>query len=84
MRFTDQGFEFDGVTYADAEHAVLCTVAHPGVEGGGVTVLYANSEGAIPSARGVPMYDRSLVIFKNRRPILRRDFERHRIMQVER
>lgn len=84
VRFTDEGFEFDGVTYADAGHALLCTVAHPGVAGGGVTVLYANSEEAIPSARGVPMYDRSLVIFEKRRPILRRDFEQHRIVQVER
>ncbi len=84
VRFTEEGFEFDGVTYADTGHAVLCTAAHPGVAGGGVTVLYANSDGAIPAARTVPMYDRSLVIFKNRRPVLRRDFEHRRIVQVER
>ena len=75
VRFTRKCFEFDGVTYPDPGYAVLCTVVHPGVDGGGVTVVFANSEEAIPPAMFLPMYDRSLVIFKNGRPILRRDFE---------
>ncbi|MFQ5413274.1 MAG: M1 family metallopeptidase [Phycisphaerae bacterium] len=81
VHWTDNGFEFDGVTYTADDDAVLCTIAHPGVPGGGVTVVYANSEPAIPGA--VTFYDRSLVIFKDRKPVLRRDFERRRIVPVE-
>ncbi len=84
VRFTEEAFEFDGVTYADDGYAVLCTVAHPGVLGGGVTVLYANSESATPAANVIPMYDRSLVIFKDRRATLRHDFERRHVVRVER
>lgn len=82
VRFTKRCFVFDGVTYADPGDAVLCTVTHPGVAGGGVTVVFANSEAAIPIPMFLPMYDRSLVIFKDRRPILRRDFERRHIVSV--
>jgi hypothetical protein len=84
VRFTDAGFDFEGVSYADSDHAVVCTVSHPGVMGGGVTVVYANSESAIPPAMLIPMYDRSLLIFKRGRPILRRDFERRTVVPVER
>lgn len=83
VRFTDAGFEFDGQTYTDPGHAVLCTVSHPDVAGGGVTVVYANSESAIPPATFLPMYDRSLVIFKNRMAVLRHDFERRRVVTVQ-
>ncbi len=83
VRFHSGGFQFDGVSYTDKGQAVLCTYWHPGVEGGGVTVVFANSTGAIPRAKNVPMYDRSLVIFKDRRPILRRDFERRHVVRVE-
>ncbi len=75
IRWTDDGFEFDDVTYTDPDDAVLCTARHPGVPGGGVTVVYANSDGAIPKGINVPMYDHSLVIFKKRRPTVRHDFE---------
>ncbi len=84
VRFTEDGFEFDGVTYAEEEHAFVCTVSHPGVPGGGVTALYGNSEAAIPPANFIPMYDRSLVIFKNRMPIYRHDFERRNVIAVDR
>jgi hypothetical protein len=57
--------------------------ARPGVSGGGVTVLYANSQEATPAANVIPMYDRGLVIFKDRRPILRHDFERRHVVRVE-
>ncbi len=84
IRFTDTGFEFDGTAYQRPEHAVLCTVSHPGVPGSGVTVVFANSEAAIPSPFRIPMYDRSLVIFEEGKPVLQRDLENHRIVQVER
>ncbi len=83
VRFQSGGFTFDGVSYTDQGQAVLCTYWHPGVEGGGVTVVFANSTRAIPRAQNVPMYDRSLVIFKDRRPILRHDFERSHVVRVE-
>ena len=67
-------------------HRIACWVLDvhlPGMAGGGVTVLYGNSEAAIPKATNVPMYDRSLVIFKDPVPPLRRDFERRDIVRVE-
>ena len=78
------GFEFEGTDYDDPGDAVLCTIHHPGVAGGGVTVVYANSEAAIPKAMNVPMYEHSLVIFRNGRPVVRHDFEKPRIVSVER
>jgi len=54
------------------------------VAGGGVTVVYANSEAAIPKAMNVPMYEHSLVIFRNGRPVVRHDFGKPRIVSVER
>ncbi len=83
VRFDARGFEFDGVLYPESRQAVLCTVAHPGVKGGGVTVVFANSEAAYPSAANIPMYDASLVIFQDRKAILKRDFERRRIVVVD-
>lgn len=83
VRFVENGFLFDAVRYGDPDDAVLCTVAHPGVPGGGITVLYANSAEAIPPAAFIPMYDRSLIIFKNKRAVLRRDFEPRRIVPVD-
>ncbi|MCH7840078.1 MAG: hypothetical protein IID38_07575 [Planctomycetes bacterium] len=75
VRWTEDGFEFSGVRYANPGDAVLCTARHPGVIGGGVTVLYANSPSAIPNPALISMYDRSLVIFEERRPTVRKDFE---------
>jgi hypothetical protein len=74
IRWIEDGFEFEGVAYTHADDAVLCTSRHPGVPGGGVTVVYANSDGAAPKGMNIPMYDNGLVIFKNGRPVLRRDF----------
>ena len=82
VKFTNEGFVYDGLTYADAEDAVLCTIRHPDVTGGGITVVFANSSAAVPAAWNVPMYDRSLVIFKDKMPVLRRDFERRHIVPV--
>jgi len=82
VRWTDEGFEISGVLYDGTSDAVLCTVRHPGVPGGGVTVVYANSEGAIPRAFAVPMYEHSLVVFENGRPSVRLDFENRQIVAV--
>jgi hypothetical protein len=84
VRWTDSGFEVDGARYGDPGDAVLCTVAHPGVPGGGVTVVYANSGESVPSAFAIPMYDRSLVVFRNGRAVLKRDFERRPTVPVSR
>jgi hypothetical protein len=83
VRWIDEGFEFDGVAYTDPADSVLCTARHPGVPGGGVTVVYANSDNAIPKGINVPMYDHSLVVFKKGRPILRRDFEPRNAVPVD-
>jgi hypothetical protein len=76
VRFTENGFELHNVVYDEPGYTLLCTVRHPDVPGGGVTVIYANTDEAIPRPWNIPMYDRSLVIFKDHRPILRHDFER--------
>lgn len=83
VKFEDGGFTFDGVTYADPADAVLCTIRHPDVLGGGITVVYGNSAAAIPGAWNIPMYDRSLVIFRDKMPVLRRDFERRHVVPVQ-
>jgi len=75
VTFDDTGFTFDDEDYNEPGHAILATVAHPGLPGGGITVVYANSEAAIPSAFAIPMYDRSVVIFKDKMAIHRQDLE---------
>jgi hypothetical protein len=82
IRLHDGGFEVDGVIYSKPEQSVLCTVRQPDVPGGGVTVVFANSEEWIPSPFAVPMYDRSLVVFEAGRPVVRKDFERPMIVHV--
>lgn len=82
VRWTNDGFEISGVRYDDPSDALLCTVRHPGVAGGGVTVVYANSEDSIPSPFAVPMYEHSLVVFEQGRPSVRLDFEKHDIQAV--
>jgi aminopeptidase N len=83
VQWTEDGFVYEGTEYNDPADAVMCTVHHPAVEGGGVTVLYANSEAAIPSPAGIPMYPYSLVIFKNGQRVDFADFERKLIVPVE-
>jgi hypothetical protein len=78
----EQGFEFDGTVYTDDADGVLCTAAHPGVPGGGVTIVYGNASAGVPRAMNVPMYEHSLVIFQNGRPVVRHDFERRKIVPV--
>jgi len=84
VTFSEEGFEFEGTEYNDFGDAVLCTVHHPGLSGGGVTVVFASSEGAIPKAANIPMYEHSLVIFRKGRAVVRQDFEKPRLVPVER
>ena len=80
VQWTADGFVFEDTAYTDEGDGVLCTVSHPVVEGGGITVVYANSEEAIPRAFLIPHYPYSLVIFKNGMASLRQDFEkRHQV-----
>ncbi len=82
VTFTPEGFAFNGETYDAPGDSILVTVHHPDVAEGGITVVYANSPAAVPSAISIPFYDRSLVIFKDRRPVVRHDFERNQAVEV--
>lgn len=83
VQWTAEGFVFDGTAHTDEGDGVLCTVSHPAVEGGGITVVYANSEEAIPKAFLIPHYPYSIVIFKNGMASLRQDFEKHHKVSVK-
>jgi len=82
VTWTDKGFEVSGVQYEDPGDAVLCTARHPGVPGGGITVVYANSDAAIPRPMTIPMYAHSMVIFHNKVPTVRLDLEKHEEVPV--
>jgi len=82
VTWDEDGFEVSGVRYDDPKDSVLCTAAHPGVPGGGITVVYANSEDAAPRGMNIPMYEHSLVIFEDGRPTVRLDFEKHQSVAV--
>lgn len=83
VKWTDSGFSISGVAYESADDAVLCTVRHPGVAGGGVTVVYGNSEEALPPPFNIPMYDNSLIVFDGGEPTVRLDFEPDTSVPVE-
>ena len=82
VTWDENGFEVSGVRYDDPKDSLLCTVAHPGVPGGGITVVFANSEDAAPKGMNIPMYEHSLIIFENSRPTVRLDFEKHQSVAV--
>lgn len=82
VTWNENGFEVSGVQYDDPADAILCTAAHPGVPGGGITVVYANSEEATPKGMNVPMYSHSLVIFEDRSPTVRLDLEKRQTVTV--
>lgn len=82
LRWVDNGFAFEDQPFTEPGHAVLCTARHPGVPGGGVTVVYGNTAEAIPRAELIPFYENSLVVFKDGVPILRRDFEPRNVIKV--
>lgn len=83
VTWSEDEFEFDDEVYDDPGDAVLCTIRHPGVSGGGVTVVFANSTVAIPKANFIPMYEHSLVIFRDGKPVLKQDFENPQTIKVK-
>ncbi len=84
VEWTSEGFKFDGAFYSDPGDAILCTLANPKLEKGGITIVYANSEEAIPKPMNIPFYDRSLVIFQNGAAEVRADFEPREMIEVTR
>ncbi len=83
----DGGFRIEGEAYDDAEQSVLCTVHHPDVAGGGITVYTGNSETALGRSDLLLFYGNSLLVFEttaqpaapepgyHSQVVLRRDFE---------
>ncbi len=84
VHFSSDGFEYKGVAYTSPADGILITVRHPGVVGGGVTIVYGNSDEAAPKASLIPFYEHSVVIFKNRRAVSRHDIELHHVVTVDR
>lgn len=82
VRFTPQGFVFDGASYEGAGDAIMCTIGHPGTPGGGITVVFANEAANLPPASFLPMYDHSVVVFRDKRAILRKDLESRDLVPV--
>jgi hypothetical protein len=82
VQWEESGFRFDSVRYDSPAHAVLCTIHHPGQKNAGVTLVFAHSEEAYPKAANLLMYDRSLILFQDRTPIVREDFEPRRVIPV--
>jgi aminopeptidase N len=64
IRWPDSGFEIGGVVYAGPEQSVLCTVHHPDLPEGGITLYYGNSEAALGRSDLLLFYRDSLVIFE--------------------
>jgi hypothetical protein len=75
VRCTENGFTLNGVVHDDPKESVLCTARHPGLPGGGVTLLFAADPDALPTPGNIPFYDRSLVIFREGMAVQREDFE---------
>ena len=83
VRWIEGGFVYEGVEYKKPEHGILCTIRHPNLEKGGVTIIYANSESAIPRSAVVLYYPYSIVIFDDHKPVVRDDFELSPVVAVE-
>ncbi len=64
LRFHDSGFEIDSVSYDKPEQAVLCTVHHPDLPEGGITVYLGNSAAALGRSDLLLFYRDSLVVFE--------------------
>jgi hypothetical protein len=89
-------FSIEDANYDQPGHSVLCTVHHPDVPGGGITIYYGNSEDALGRSDLLLFYRNSLVVFETEaavvggekkyesRVILRRDFESPVSIEVER
>ena len=75
VRLTPRGFTYDGVSYEKPGHAVLCTIKHPGVSTGGITILLANSPDAWPAPCDILQSLESVVVYDRGVPVVRRDVE---------
>lgn len=92
----ESGFRIEGVSYDRPGQSVLCTVHHPDVVAGGITVYCGNSEDALGRSDLLLFYPNSLVAFETTakmvtgekkyesRVILRRDFEAQVVLEVKR
>ena len=76
VQWSDSGFILDGKEYAGPDQAILASGHHPDHPEGGITVLFANSESAIPRAMLIPFYEHSIVVFDGGRATLKRDVEK--------
>ncbi|MGB0717513.1 MAG: M1 family metallopeptidase [Phycisphaerae bacterium] len=75
VEFRSTDFSFGNEAYDRTDNALLCTFHHPDRQDGGVTVVVANSETAIPRAGLIPFYPRSVVVFAEGRGARYHDFE---------
>lgn len=92
----DSGFQIDGESYDQSGQSVLCTLHHPDVVGGGITIYCGNSEDALGRSDLLLFYRNSLVVFDTTaseangektyqsRVISRRDFESQQTIEVTR
>ena len=90
----ESGFQIEGDTYDQPGQSVLCTVHHPDVAGGGVTIYCGNSEDALGRSDLLLFYRNSLVVFDTTaqevngektyqsRVVSRRDFESQQAIEV--
>lgn len=83
VQWSAAGFILDGKEYAGADQAILASGHHPDHPEGGVTVLFANSDSAIPRAMLIPFYEHSIVVFEAGRAMLKRDVEKPLRVKVE-
>lgn len=74
-RFTANGFSVKDKEYTDPTQAISATFRHPKVPGSGVTVVYANSADAYPRATSLPFFPNSIIVFQNKRSLLKEDLE---------
>jgi len=84
VSFSERGFRYAGQEFTGEGDAILCTASHPDLPGGGVTVLFANADDAIPRPQIIPFYDRSVIIFRDGAAVHRDDLERRSLVPVER
>lgn len=92
----ESGFQIGDAVYDQPGHSVLCTVHHPDVPTGGITIYCGNSEEALGRSDLLLFYRNSLVVFETAakeaqgektyesRVVSRRDFESQQTIDVSR
>ncbi len=96
LKWSSSGFGLDDAVYDQPQSSVLCTVHHPDIPDGGVTIYCGNSEAALGRSDLLGFYRDSLVIFETTsrevdgqtayesRVVARRDFETPPAVMVSR